>query len=272
MLDHGHRDHGRLARIFETLNVFIAITELTGCQSRFKSELMKQILTEGDVSMQDWITKDEGVGRFRDRLRLLWPKNFDPPTEIERALLGQMTPDAVFEASNEVGTYLQTQDAEGPPVAEPETEATGESPDFYHMKRNVALFLLLKVNERYMRDDGDSETMFLEPSHSLEHIMPQTLKDGWIVLKTFHQTHLNSIGNLTLLGKNFNSTVSNKQLTEKEKHYRNSSYAITRKVATDLQKSGLLGESGKVDAKLFREFINRRAAEFTTASKSVLAF
>jgi hypothetical protein len=272
MLDHGRRDHDRLARIFKTLNVFITITELTGCRSRFRSELLKQILFEGDVSVQDWITKDEGVGRFRDRLRLLWPPTFDPPTEIGRALLGQLIPEDDSEVSNEVGTYLQTQDAEGVPVAQPATETTEEMPDFYHMMRNVALFLLLKVNERYMCDDGDSETMFLEPIHSLEHIMPQTLKDGWTVLDSFHQTHLNSIGNLTLLGKNFNSTVSNKQLTEKEKHYRNSSYAITRKVATDLQKAGLLGEPGKVDAKLFCEFVDKRAAEFTTAAKEVLTF
>ena len=103
--------------------------------------------------------------------------------------------------------------------------------------------------------------------------MPQTPENGWDVLdRTFHETHLHSIGNLTLLGKNFNSKVSNKSLTEKEKLYRNSSYAITREVAADLRAKGLLMEPGKVDATLFREFVTKRAEKFAKAAKNVLSF
>jgi hypothetical protein len=274
MLDHGQRDHRKLAKIFQTLNKFIAISALTGCQTNFRSKLMEPILSSGDTSVHDWIEND---AVFRERLRSLWPQDFNPSMRIELALLDRpIVDESEEEGTDEPGAPSQTRDAMENSVEQCKSGSTDEpnpQPDFYHFTRNITLFLLLKINEDQMRKEGDTHTVFLEPSHSLEHIMPQTPENGWDVLdRTFHETHLHSIGNLTLLGKNFNSKVSNKSLTKKEKLYRNSSYAITREVAADLRERGLLIESGKVDVTLFRKFVEQRAEKLATAAKNVLSF
>lgn len=274
MLDHGSQNHGKLAKIFHTLNKFIVISALTGCQTAFKRKLMGPILSNGDTSVKDWI-KDEA--KFAEQLKLLWPEDFKPAERIELALLGPSNPDEREEdGADEPGTPSQTGDAVENPEEQHKIHLAKEpspQPDFYHFTRNVSLFLLLKINEEQMDKEIDTKTMFLEPSHSLEHIMPQTPDNGWEVMDgTFRETHLHSIGNLTLLGKNFNSRVSNKSLTDKEKLYRNSSYAITRQVAADLNSAGLLKAPGKVDAELFRKFVTERAKELAKAAQTVLSF
>lgn len=69
----------------------------------------------------------------------------------------------------------------------------------------------------------------------IEHILPQTMSAAW--KKDFteadHRAVVDRIGNLTLLTVPMNKEVSNAGYAEKQKVYRGSKYAMTRKVADD---------------------------------------
>ena len=59
--------------------------------------------------------------------------------------------------------------------------------------------------------------------------MPESI-DNWNVPKDIHEEYLWRIGNLTLLGAEYNRTVSNKTFKEKKKVYVKSNILITKEI------------------------------------------
>ena len=92
---------------------------------------------------------------------------------------------------------------------------------------------------------------------SLEHIMPRTLSEEWgnylgDDADEIHGNYLNSLANLTLVGPEFNSEISNRGYREKCKLYKKSNFTLTRELAerhVDWKKDNLLAH-GKDLAKL----------------------
>jgi len=73
---------------------------------------------------------------------------------------------------------------------------------------------------------------------SLEHIMPQNLNKEWEKYlgpnaKEIHRDFVNSLANLTLVGKKFNPQISDKIYAKKCKDYTNSGVTITRNLPRD---------------------------------------
>lgn len=64
----------------------------------------------------------------------------------------------------------------------------------------------------------------------IEHIMPQN-NNNWNIDKDIHEEFLWKFGNLTLLGSEYNKSVSNKNFEEKKKVYNNSTILITREIS-----------------------------------------
>lgn len=81
-----------------------------------------------------------------------------------------------------------------------------------------ATYLLYKIeNGRYPNVYSE---FTLANSVSVEHIMPQTLTDEWIVMlgedaEDIHKTYLNTLGNLSLSSRSKNSIMSNESFIEK---------------------------------------------------------
>ncbi len=72
---------------------------------------------------------------------------------------------------------------------------------------------------------------------SIEHIMPQKLSKEWLEYlgenaDEVHATYMNSLANLTLVGKGFNAGISNQVYTEKRTLYeKNSNVILTRELS-----------------------------------------
>ena len=71
---------------------------------------------------------------------------------------------------------------------------------------------------------------------SIEHIMPQKLSEQWRKYlgedaDDLHGNRANTLANLTLVGKEFNSEISNQSYLEKRKLYKNSAVILTRELA-----------------------------------------
>lgn len=81
-----------------------------------------------------------------------------------------------------------------------------------------ATYLLYKIeNGRYPKPYSE---FTLANSVSVEHIMPQTLTDEWIVMlgdeaEEIHKTYLNTLGNLSLSSRSKNSIMSNESFIVK---------------------------------------------------------
>ncbi|MCY1692428.1 HNH endonuclease family protein [Exiguobacterium sp. SL14] len=63
----------------------------------------------------------------------------------------------------------------------------------------------------------------------IEHILPQT-KGEWVIYD--HEDFVNKIGNLTLLGSEFNRKISNSLFDNKKKMYQKSEIKITQDLLT----------------------------------------
>lgn len=71
---------------------------------------------------------------------------------------------------------------------------------------------------------------------SIEHIMPRKLSHEWrgylgSEADELHGKYLNSLANLTLVGKEFNSEISNQAFAKKRELYEESTFSLTRKLA-----------------------------------------
>jgi hypothetical protein len=79
------------------------------------------------------------------------------------------------------------------------------------------------------------EIDFNNPQITVEHIMPQTLSDGWKTeignnWETVHKQYLNHIGNLTLTA--YNSELFNKLFNEKKGLYQESHFQLNTYFST----------------------------------------
>ena len=89
---------------------------------------------------------------------------------------------------------------------------------------------------------------------SLEHVMPKRLSEEWQEylgddIDELQRDYTNSLANLTLVGKEFNSEISNRSYAEKRELYRQSSVMLTRKLAVsyvDWRKEDMDDRVGKL--------------------------
>ncbi|PAD25233.1 hypothetical protein CHH62_13165 [Niallia circulans] len=88
----------------------------------------------------------------------------------------------------------------------------------------VAKYLLRAIN-----DFVDPEVHVIEDNSRihLEHIMPKSVGE-WIIEGEHHKKYLNRIGNLTLLGNEYNRQLQNKVFDQKKQTYNRSSLNITK--------------------------------------------
>lgn len=100
---------------------------------------------------------------------------------------------------------------------------------------DVARTILWKINSRLGRDAPPR----IEDL-SLEHIMPRKLSEEWQEYlgedrDDLYGDYINSLANLTLVGKEFNAEISNQIYAEKRKLYQNSTVMLTRKLAQSFE-------------------------------------
>ncbi len=91
----------------------------------------------------------------------------------------------------------------------------------------LAKFILL----HYEKSKSTEEKIIYRPT--LEHIVPQNPEklSDWGMTETEHKNYVNKIGNLTLVGKKFNSVMSNKPYKEKIKELSKSEINIANEIA-----------------------------------------
>lgn len=102
---------------------------------------------------------------------------------------------------------------------------------FSSKSTNVIRYLLRKINNhsnKEMRIIDDARTVHVE------HILPKKIKIGqWNEFReNEHSEYLWRLGNLTLLGQEYNIKASNKEFLEKKEMYNKSSIVITKDLLT----------------------------------------
>lgn len=241
------------ARAIESLARFIAVSLLTG-----------QRLERLPPNLADRVA--DGAG-FAAELCRCWPDGFDWKSSLRQALVGGAL-DADDLSPDEADALEQTRD-----IQNPEENATenveSQAADVYHLNRRALIFLLLKIHEDLMYEAGDTPMAFTEHGHSLEHIMPQTPAGEWTQLEDFHETYLHTLGNLTLVGKSYNSSMSNGPLFEKLRYYQDSSYTLTRKIAREIPEA-LAGNNGRLDLMKLPAFLKGRTGELAERAITLL--
>lgn len=86
----------------------------------------------------------------------------------------------------------------------------------------IIRYILKEINNL----DSSKETIISDSENvHIEHILPQTPGE-WYVYS--HEEYVNKLGNLTLLGSEFNRKISNSLFDKKKEMYRNSEIKITR--------------------------------------------
>ena len=282
--------HSNLAVVLEMLNKFLAVSELTGTTINFRQELLVTFIgsAEREHALKRLL---ETPAAFKAKLLTLWPVDFDPATALRQALVGglQREADTMPEEEEtllEPGSAAQTR--EEPPAdgkdggdgqhpsasSSAEIPSSDPPPDVYG--RRATAFLLLRINEKIMKDANDTAVQYLEPDHTLEHIMPQTIEkaEGWSGLnREFHRSNLHTLGNMTLAGRGFNSSISNRPLARKLDYYTDSSYGLTRRLAVEIREQVIRGASAEsIDWGLFEQFLRRRTRRLADLAISVLDF
>ncbi len=285
LLVHGQSDpklHGNLAAVFKMLNRFLAVSELTHTHIEFQQELVQPFVGSPErVGALKKLLADPAV--FRAKLLTLWPANFDAATELRRSLLGEPQEEPGMENEEEdfaleAGSTAQTNDV-APPVDGDKPGSVvllppDTPPDVY---RRATAYLLLRINEDLMRNANDTKIEYIEPDHTLEHIMPRSTdtQKGWSdVDPGFYCSHINSLGNFTLAGRGFNAALSNRPLTQKLSYYANSSYVLTRQLAGELKAAGVIKntQTSTIDWDKFARYLQQRAQALANHAVEALQF
>ena len=101
----------------------------------------------------------------------------------------------------------------------------------FNSKKNAVIrYLLRKINNFDV-----SETNIVDDSNRVhvEHILPKKINDEWINFNAEdHETYLWRIGNLTLLGQEYNNRAKNKGFDKKKEIYKKSEIKMTRDLVT----------------------------------------
>jgi uncharacterized protein with ParB-like and HNH nuclease domain len=98
----------------------------------------------------------------------------------------------------------------------------------------VIRYIFKQINKLYTSNEtiiSDSESVHIE------HILPES-KGKWLISDEDHEKYIYKLGNLTLLGKDYNRSISNKIFDEKKKEYKKSEIHITKKL-TEYEKWGI---------------------------------
>jgi uncharacterized protein with ParB-like and HNH nuclease domain len=90
--------------------------------------------------------------------------------------------------------------------------------------KKVAKFLLKEIND-YL--ENEVEVLTNGKRVHLEHIMPKN-SVHWDVDEEIHKKYLNRLGNLTLLGSEYNKSIQNKEFNKKKEIYNRSNIKITK--------------------------------------------
>ncbi len=97
--------------------------------------------------------------------------------------------------------------------------------------KKIVRYILFEI-ERHITS-GDACDMD-NPAFTIEHIMPENIEHAWEDIDDKeHQLFLYRLGNMTLLEAKLNKQLGNASFSEKRKKYKESTFAITRKVADD---------------------------------------
>ncbi|MFC6117799.1 DUF262 domain-containing protein [Macrococcoides bohemicum] len=91
-------------------------------------------------------------------------------------------------------------------------------------KAAVIRYILRAINNYY-----NSETRIINDNSKvhIEHIMPKKLSKGWKISNDEYEENLQKLGNLTLLGDEYNRNATNKTFEYKKEIYANSQIKIT---------------------------------------------
>lgn len=117
--------------------------------------------------------------------------------------------------------------------------------------KSLIRYILIKIANSYQNETNIS--LDFDKVH-IEHIMPEKGKK-WAISEEKHAEYLWRLGNLTLLGANFNKRNSNKLFPEKKKGYRDSDINLT-KMLLQYEDWGI-------------EQIQQRQEELTTAALAI---
>ena len=88
----------------------------------------------------------------------------------------------------------------------------------------IIRYILTKINNSY---SSEIKTSIDYQNINIEHIMPQKITEWKTISKKEHEKFLWRLGNLTLLGSEYNKKISNKAFPEKKKMYEKSKIQIT---------------------------------------------
>ena len=88
----------------------------------------------------------------------------------------------------------------------------------------IIRYILTKINNSY---SSEIKTSIDYQNINIEHIMPQKITEWKNISKKEHEEFLWRLGNLTLLGSEYNKKISNKTFPEKKKMYEKSKIQIT---------------------------------------------
>ncbi|WP_449191098.1 DUF262 domain-containing protein [Veillonella parvula] len=101
----------------------------------------------------------------------------------------------------------------------------------FNSKKNAVIrYLLRKINNFDI-----NETKIVDDSNRVhvEHILPKKINDEWINFNDEdHETYLWRLGNLTLLGQEYNNRAKNKGFDKKKEIYKKSEIKMTRDLVT----------------------------------------
>ncbi|WP_453989991.1 DUF262 domain-containing protein [Bacillus nitroreducens] len=115
----------------------------------------------------------------------------------------------------------------------------------------VAKYILKEINDYY---ENEVNVISDNKRVHLEHIMPKKPAE-WNIDSELHQKYLNRLGNLTLLGQEFNTSIQNKPFELKKQVYQRSNIKITKPLSNyHLWDNNSIEERQK---KLFKIAVNR---------------
>lgn len=112
------------------------------------------------------------------------------------------------------------------------SECLADIPMYTWLRAKGTYYILYSIESHCK---GAKELPAYSSSTSIEHVFPQSPNDDWIAYANAnsfnsYEEQLHTMGNLTLTG--YNSELGRKSFDEKKQAYRNSSYVITRNIAS----------------------------------------
>ena len=107
--------------------------------------------------------------------------------------------------------------------------------------KRIVRYILFELERRIKKHAYDFE----DATTSIEHIMPENPQNGWRHIdESDYDNFVYRLGNMTLLDQKHNKTIGNAEYSKKIRVYKESEFALTRKITTDYDEWNL----EKIDA------------------------